>query len=205
MTMTSEAPRRTQRERRESSIRKLLDATCESLIEVGYANTSIQQICSRAGLSHGGLFRHFSSRLALIIAVADEVNNALIDQFAQRFQALREQQDPFRLALSLLRDNCRARDNEAWFELIMAARTDAALREAMQPIWQENRRRTLDIAQRLFPLEYADHPDFPVLVDCIVSQFHGEAINAFVEQDASADQARLECTLTLVDRYLNKG
>jgi hypothetical protein len=66
----SAKPRRTQQERRDGTVRKLLDAAAESLIELGYANTSVQEICKRAGVSHGGLFRHFSSRVELMIRVA---------------------------------------------------------------------------------------------------------------------------------------
>ncbi len=202
--MTDSQPprvRRTQQERREQTIRRLLDAARESLIEVGYARTSIQQICSRAGVSHGGLFRHFPTRMALIVAVADEVSNALIDDFRRRFEAQRLEKDPIRLALGLLRANCRARDNGAWFELIMAARTDGELREALRPIWEHNHARTREFAMAMFPELMAGHPDFADFVDCIVQQFHGEAINAFVMADPNADRRRLDCTLETVRRY----
>ena len=38
----------TQEERREATIRKLLDAATEALIEVGYAGASVQEVCARA-------------------------------------------------------------------------------------------------------------------------------------------------------------
>lgn len=196
--------RRTQQERREATIRKLLDAARESLIEVGYANTSIQQICQRAGVSQGGLFRHFKTRLDLLIEVADDVSNALIDHYDRRFQALNQEDDPFRLALGLLRENCRARDNEAWFELILAARTDTTLRTAMVPIWRHNRERTLERAISMFPGLAQKHPDFPAFVDCIVNQFHGETINGFIENNEAADRERLECSLAMIRQYAER-
>src|SRR5262249_59611980 len=65
--------RRTQRQRREATIAKLLDATLAALIDVGYTRASIKEICLRAGVSDGGLFRHFQSRLDLILAAADHI------------------------------------------------------------------------------------------------------------------------------------
>ena len=198
---TARPPRRTQQARREATIRKLLDATRECLIEHGYADTSIQRICQRAGVSHGGLFRHFDSRLALIIAAADEVSNKLIERFEERFQRLHGHTEPYRLALSLVRENCRDHDNEAWFELLMAARSDTELRAAMQPIWQHNRDRSREIACNMFPDLVAAHSDFGDFIDLIIDLFHGEAINRFVQLDAAADDRRLGLVMTLVEGY----
>jgi len=61
---------RTQQERREETIGKLLDATIDTLADVGYARTSVREICSRAGVPHGALFCHFDSRLELIAAAS---------------------------------------------------------------------------------------------------------------------------------------
>ncbi|HEX8953487.1 MAG TPA: helix-turn-helix domain-containing protein, partial [Polyangia bacterium] len=66
------APRRTQGERKESTMRKLVDAATEAIIDVGYAEASVQEVCTRAGVSTGGLFRHFASREALMVAVGED-------------------------------------------------------------------------------------------------------------------------------------
>ena len=72
MTTTS-APRRTQAERREGTIGALLDATEDVLHERGYAATTVAAVCERAGVSQGGLFRHFATRRALLVAAAERV------------------------------------------------------------------------------------------------------------------------------------
>ncbi len=69
------AARRTQEERRETTIRKLLDAATEALIEDGYAAASVQNVCDRAGLSQGALFRHFATREELMVAVGHDVGS----------------------------------------------------------------------------------------------------------------------------------
>src|SRR4051794_17665171 len=83
-------PRRTQQERREGTIRKLLFAATETLIEVGYAEASVQRICARAGVSQGALFRHFPSREALMVAASADVGNRLLLQYREEFEALGE-------------------------------------------------------------------------------------------------------------------
>ena len=80
--------RRSQQERREGTIRKLLDAATETLIEVGYAEASVQRICERAELSQGALFRHFATREALMVAVGEDVGAELLTAYRKRFLAL---------------------------------------------------------------------------------------------------------------------
>jgi len=50
----------------------LLDATLEVLAERGYAASSIDEICERAGYSKGSLYWHFSSKDDLFFALLDE-------------------------------------------------------------------------------------------------------------------------------------
>ncbi len=130
--------RRTQQERRETTVRKLLDAATEALIEVGYSNTSVQEMpASAPGFSHGGLFRHFSSRIELLIRVADDVGNNLLEIYRGDFERLRQSgTDELVLALRLLRAILQSHLHQAWFELLMAARTDRVLHEALLPIWK---------------------------------------------------------------------
>ncbi len=50
---------RTQQQRREDTIARLLDASIETIVEMGYARASAAVIAKRAGLSVGALFRHY--------------------------------------------------------------------------------------------------------------------------------------------------
>ncbi|MGH7293319.1 MAG: TetR family transcriptional regulator, partial [Polyangiaceae bacterium] len=126
--------RRTQQERREGTIRKLLDAAAEALVDVGYSAASVQVICERAGLSQGALFRHFATREALMVAVGQDVGEQTLDRYRREFAALRGHGDPQLLALRLVRARCRSRLNQAWYELAMAARTSPRLRRGLRPI-----------------------------------------------------------------------
>ena len=195
--------RRTQQERREATVRKLLDAATEALIEVGYANTSVQEICARAGVSHGGLFRHFSSRIELLIRVADDVGDGLLQLYRRDFERLRgSTPDELALALQLLRTNTGSRLHQAWFELLMAARTDRQLHDALVPIWKRRDEATQQLAEALLPDEVRLRADFPVIVDTLVTLFHGEAVDRFLREDTAAEQRRMDWLLRLLQLLL---
>ncbi len=50
--------------------RKLLDAATTIIREKGYAATSVDELCRRAGVTKGAFFHHFPSKDALAIAAA---------------------------------------------------------------------------------------------------------------------------------------
>lgn len=129
----SDAPRRTQRERREATIAKLLEATIECLCEHGYRDTSIGRICKAAGVSHGGLFRHFPSRTALIAAATDEIGRRHVAQFYALLEAPPSEAGLAELMVQSFRKAARSPNTTAWREVIVAARTNEELREAVTP------------------------------------------------------------------------
>src|SRR3569832_837711 len=61
-------PPRTQAMRRAETRTRLLDATVECLIELGYAGTTTPIECERAGRSRGALLHHFPTKTELVIA-----------------------------------------------------------------------------------------------------------------------------------------
>jgi AcrR family transcriptional regulator len=143
------APRRTQQERREATISKLLDATIETITEVGYARTSVKEICDRAGVSHGGLFRHYPTRLDLVVAAAQEVSRRQLVAFKEQFTSLPLPDETLLSALRLLRDAVRTPTNMVWTELLVAARTDDELRARIEPVSRRYFTNILDLAMSL--------------------------------------------------------
>jgi AcrR family transcriptional regulator len=198
----AEKPRRTQESRREATIRKLLDAGAEVLIELGYAEASVQRVCDRAGVSHGALFRHFPTREAFMVAVADDVGAKLLARYRREFEKLRTTEEPLALALRLVRDACRSRDNQAWYELGMAARTTPSLREALQPIATRYHQSIVALARELLPdVALAMGDRFPALVELVIAFFDGESVHRFVLDTSPTDEQRMEL-LVAVSRLL---
>jgi AcrR family transcriptional regulator len=188
-----EKQRRTQRERREGTIRKLLDAATETLIELGYAEASVQRICTRAELSQGALFRHFATREALMVAVGEDVGAKLLDRYGRKFVALPKAANDIPAAMRLVRDACRSRLNQAWYELELAARTNENLRKALEPVARRYYADIAGLARELLPeLATKLGPSFDVLVATVIAVFDGETMHRFVAKEPALEDARFE-------------
>jgi len=131
LSEASNTGRRTQKERKAAAVEKLINATITTIIEVGYHGTSLSVICKAAGISQGGLFRHFPSRKALIIAAAAVVNDRLVNRFLLGFQNRDSSADVMEVVLDLLRDDMASAEQSVWQELSVAARTDPELCTAL--------------------------------------------------------------------------
>lgn len=184
--------RRTQRERREGTIRKLLDAAADTLIEVGYAETSVQRICERAEVSQGALFRHFATREELMVAVGADIGARILDGYRKKFVAAAKRKSDVEAALRLVREACRSRLNMAWYELETASRTNENLRKALEPVSRSYFDAITQLARELLPeLAMKLGPSFDLLVTSVILMFDGETTHRFLVRDPESEDARL--------------
>jgi TetR/AcrR family transcriptional repressor of nem operon len=73
---------------------KLLEATLGLVREQGYAATTVDDICKRAGVSKGSFFHHFKSKEELILGAVDHWNQFTTDVFEQApYQSLADPRD----------------------------------------------------------------------------------------------------------------
>lgn len=200
MTSSATTPvraRRTQRERREATIAKLIDATMAALTEVGYAGTSVNEICGRAGVSHGALFRHFATRADLLAATAEEVGRRQLEVFTERFSGSQITADTLRTAAELVREAARSELNTVWYELMHAARADADLRARLEPALREYHRAISERGRLL--LAPAGLPDevAEAMIFVFVRFVDGESMTRHVDPDADLDQRCLDLLVTM--------
>lgn len=130
---------------------RLADATIEVLDEIGYAGASTQVICDHAGISQGGMFRHFGTRRALLAHAAREVAQRQVSAFRDRLSADRTI-DSVADARSLVADVvdlAASPENRTWHELMAAARTDAELRDELQEATDFYHREIMTVAGQL--------------------------------------------------------
>ena len=187
---------RTQQQRRTETIRNLIDATIESLCEKGYAATTISEIVTRAGVSSGGLFRHFPTRLDLLVAAAEEVRSRQFTEFRAGLSALGT--DSIDHCLTLLRAACRAPINGAWYELLIAARSDPALRERLTPFTIQYHDQIAQLARTLpFAAAIPAHR-LDTVIFSVVYLLDGEALAAVVHPDPEQDELRLTVIANLL-------
>src|ERR1700758_5606507 len=95
---------RTQQQRREETVGRLLEACIDSIIEVGYARTSAAVITKRAGVSVGALFPHFETRGDFMAATASEVLRRQLESFTKQVTGIPADQPALESALTILRN-----------------------------------------------------------------------------------------------------
>src|SRR5699024_11146918 len=98
---------RTQQQRREATVARLLDASIATIIEIGYARASAKTIAERAAVSDGALFRHFDTVGDFMAATAYEVLRRQLDLFAKRVAEIPDGQPAVAAALTILADITR--------------------------------------------------------------------------------------------------
>jgi AcrR family transcriptional regulator len=149
-------------------------------------------------VSTGGLFRHFPTREALMVAVGQDVGAQILARYRREFESLRGERDPLELAMRLVRASCRSRLNQAWYELFMAARTNKRLQKALQPAAERYFADIRGLAHQLLPDLAAVLGDrFDVLVDSIIAIFDGEHVHRLVLKKPAFEEQRLELLLGL--------
>lgn len=122
-----------QAERRRITRGKILDATIESLIEIGYPRTTTVEVGERAGLSRGAQLHHFPSKADLLVAAIEH----LADERSKEFEeALRARLDRGEEPIDTMVDMLWAMFSDplywATIELMVAARTDPELLEKLE-------------------------------------------------------------------------
>lgn len=198
--MTAAPPeRRTQAQRTAATKAALVDATIETIADLGYHRASLGEICTRAGVSKGGLFRHFDSRLDLVVAAAEEVGR-------RHLEGVRDLGDvPIPELLAFARSRSRARINAVWFELLIAARTDTALREQLTPVAVNLYDRIEEIALAATPWAEVDPELTTLAVTSMVHMFDGEAVIRAVLPRPEREEARLAGVTTLFETVAAQG
>ncbi len=122
-----------QEERSAETRRRLLDATLECLHELGYAGTSTPEIARRARVSRGAQLHHFKRKEELVVSALEYVFDLRLARFRQVAAELPlEPEARVKALIDLLWPQFKGPVFYAWLELVVASRTDPALREAVR-------------------------------------------------------------------------
>jgi AcrR family transcriptional regulator len=167
---------RTQQQRREETVGRLLEAGIASIIEVGYARASAAVITKRAGVSVGALFRHFETMGDFMAATASEVLRRQLESFTKQVAAIPADRPALEAALAILRDITGGPTNAVLYELLVAARTDEKLRDTLQHELSQYSAKIHDAARALPGAERFPADTFPVLVALLTNVFDGAAV-----------------------------
>lgn len=123
--------RRTQAERRAETRAALLDATIESLVTYGYAQTTTGRIAELAGVSRGAQAPYFRTRAELVGAAVAHLARERARAFRERIS---EAPVSLEEALDVLWDEHQGATFDAALELWVASRTDPELRAELHRV-----------------------------------------------------------------------
>ncbi|MCV7028683.1 TetR/AcrR family transcriptional regulator [Mycobacterium sherrisii] len=189
---------RTQQQRREETVGRLLEAGIASIIEVGYARASAAVITKRAGVSVGALFRHFETMSDFMAATASEVLRRQVESFTKRVAQIPADRPAFEAALTILRDITASPTNAVLYELMVAARTDEKLGAHLRDVMAQYTAKILDAARALPGVEVVGEETFPVLVALLTNVFDGAALVRGIFPEPDIEEQRIVLLSKLV-------
>ncbi|ORW40569.1 TetR family transcriptional regulator [Mycobacterium paraense] len=197
---------RTQQQRREETVGRLIDACIDTIVEVGYARASAAVITKRAGVSVGALFRHFETMGDFMAATASEVLRRQLESFTKGVAEIPADQPALEAALAILRDITSGPTNAVVYELLIAARTDEKLRETLQHELGQYSAKIVEAARALPGAEGFPEETFPVVVALMTNVFDGAAVvEGVLPQPAIAEQRIGVLTALLTAALPNAG
>jgi AcrR family transcriptional regulator len=189
---------RTQQQRREETVGRLLEACIDTIMEVGYARASAAVITKRAGVSVGALFRHFETMGDFMAATASEVLRRQLETVTKQIADIPPGDASLEAALRVLRDVTRGPRNAVLYELLIAARTDEKLKATLQDELAEYAEKIIDAARTVPGAEQFPADKFPVIVGLLANVFDGAAVVQGVVPVPQLDEQRIPMLLALL-------
>lgn len=161
----------------------MLDATIDSLVEVGYANTTTTRIADMAGVSRGAQMHHFPSKAALVASAVEHLADRRAAELRAEADRLGGRGGRVKAALDLLWASHKGPLFQAALELWVAARTDSELRGSLVPVERRLAAAILDVSRELFGEELAATRNFERLLTMALNAMMGVALLGTIETE----------------------
>ena len=159
-TVVSEPQRRRTKAERSAATRvRLLDATIDCLVRLGWSGTSTTEVVARAGVSRGAQVHHYPTKEDLVVSAVEHLCTRRMDEYRTAVERLPAPERTPAAAIDLLWSVWSGPTLEAWLELVVASRTRPALHDR----FVEFENRFFDAALTLFretQPEMSVDPDF---------------------------------------------
>lgn len=193
---------RTQQQRREDTIARLLDASIDTIVEVGYARASAKGIAQRALVSDGALFRHFPTMGDLMAATAQEAGRRQLEVAAKRIADIPSDKPAIDEVLAIIRDLTANSTNTVIYELMVAARTDDKLRDTLQRVMAAYTAKIYEAARAVpsaAEIEAFGEENFAALVAVLINTFDGAAMFRHVLTHPDIEARRIPVLMSLLN------
>jgi AcrR family transcriptional regulator len=182
---------------------RLLDATVQCLLRGGYARTTTIEIARRARVSRGAQLHHFPTKAELVTAAVEHLFDRACAEFQHAFARLPAGASRAEAAIGLLWGFFTGPTFYAALELLVAARTDSALRRIVASVHRRFDETVARIFRSHFPGPADGAPFFAAVPAFVFSLMEGMALARIVESDDSRNEqilAMLRWLSPLVER-----
>ncbi len=191
-----------QAERTAAMRRRLLEATVECLVELGWSGTSTTVVSQRAGVSRGAQLHHFPTKQALVVAAVEHLTERRRDDLTRDLADL-PAEGRTRAVLEVLAAQFVSPVFFAALELWVAARTDAELREAVGPLERRIGRETHAHAVALLGIDETRGSNRE-LVQATLDLLRGLGLAASLSDDTRRRRAVLDAWALTLDDELER-
>jgi AcrR family transcriptional regulator len=201
----SAQPRRSQEERSAATRQRLLDATVDCLIELGYVGTTTTEIVRRAGVSRGAQVHHFPTKAELVQQAVVHLAQRRQQELRDEFERVDANADRVSLAIELLWSAYAGPLFAAALELIVAARTDDELKPALSILEADIRTGIEKFCRENFGTQSTRRRAFRDGLELTIDVMHGMALVRLLDGRRSNEARLLETWKTLVRPMLENG
>jgi AcrR family transcriptional regulator len=178
---------RRQQDRSRATRERLVQAAIELLAEVGYAGTSTNAVCERAGLSRGAQLHHFPSKHALLVGAVEHLLMTQIGQIQTDIDVVRTADDPVRAVVERIWAAFCGPLYYAAAELWMAARTDPALHATVYAVERQLGHEIHRAFHDIFPAPIGTAPQFDVALNTTIYLLRGLAMTRILRVDPAEE------------------
>jgi len=162
----------------------ILEAAIDCLEKYGYARTTTQLIAQVAEISRGAMLHHYATKQELISSVIDYTMYKRMEQFIGRINSLSEaERIKEHAGIEVYWQSLLTREFTAYLELMLAARTDAELRDIFLPKARNYDRVERQEVLRVFPEWEGKKKEFDLAMDFCITTMEGLLLNRDIWDD----------------------
>lgn len=183
---------------------QIVEAAIQAFVNRGYASTTTTHIAEEAGLSRGAMLHHFPSKMDIVKAAVRHLHEKRLAAFQRAVIDIPTEADRVKSAVDAFWRHVQHPIYVAFFELSVAARTDAELREVLEPVQKEFSVEWYHLAQRLFPEWNGKQEAFDLALDLCEYIMDGMALSYMTHHSPKSVDRLLEYLEQCIRDLLNQ-